>query len=405
MRKATIKEVKRLGKTVWQLDRLHPTKLDTAGNPARFKKIYPTEEEARQADATFILMEREGPTSSTSDPFITVEEYAQRFLKTYEASKRSQGTIRNMRCALDIHIIPAWGKRKMVDIHEGMIRELVYGREGMNQISQESFFQRLSVFLSWAVESKVIAQNPAKRMGKRLWSTRGGKAEIKAMDANQMALFFETCLQHHPILFPIYATLGWMGLRIGELLHLQVKDVTEDYLYVRNHNGHPHHLKTSKSKRNVEVSPDLWKVLEAYRERAKGLEPTSWFFFPADLPHPMDKDSEERVRKFLLHKMKRILKRTGSLSQTFNLHSFRHSFASQHIARGTSPKWVQQMLGHSTLSMTTETYGDAFQAKAPGATKEHSGESLPLSLRVGKGFGKLRVEESFKLLTGHMVPN
>jgi integrase len=37
-------------------------------------------------------------------------------------------------------------------------------------------------------------------------------------------------------------------------------------------------------------------------------------------------------------------------------HDLRHSTASLHLASGTHPKVVQEMLGHATISMTLDTY-------------------------------------------------
>ena len=37
-------------------------------------------------------------------------------------------------------------------------------------------------------------------------------------------------------------------------------------------------------------------------------------------------------------------------------HAFRHTFATRCLERGISPKVVQKILGHSTLSMTMDLY-------------------------------------------------
>jgi integrase len=41
----------------------------------------------------------------------------------------------------------------------------------------------------------------------------------------------------------------------------------------------------------------------------------------------------------------------------FTPHCLRHAFASLHIERGIQPKHLQVMMGHSTISMTMDTYG------------------------------------------------
>jgi integrase len=39
----------------------------------------------------------------------------------------------------------------------------------------------------------------------------------------------------------------------------------------------------------------------------------------------------------------------------------RHSFACWHIAKGRNAKWLQQQLGHSSITITFDVYGDWFK--------------------------------------------
>jgi hypothetical protein len=41
----------------------------------------------------------------------------------------------------------------------------------------------------------------------------------------------------------------------------------------------------------------------------------------------------------------------------------RHTFACLHIAAGCNPKWLQQQLGHSSIQITLDVYGDHFELK------------------------------------------
>ena len=56
-----------------------------------------------------------------------------------------------------------------------------------------------------------------------------------------------------------------------------------------------------------------------------------------------------------------MLQLTGLGDQDYTPHSMRHAFACFHIARGKSPKWIQQQMGHSSITITLDTYGDWFK--------------------------------------------
>ncbi|TMA84270.1 MAG: hypothetical protein E6J77_12975 [Deltaproteobacteria bacterium] len=49
--------------------------------------------------------------------------------------------------------------------------------------------------------------------------------------------------------------------------------------------------------------------------------------------------------------------RAARLPEHFTPHSLRHSYASILIAEGVSPAYVQRQLGHSTYTLTVDTYG------------------------------------------------
>ncbi|TMK06389.1 MAG: hypothetical protein E6G72_16915 [Alphaproteobacteria bacterium] len=52
------------------------------------------------------------------------------------------------------------------------------------------------------------------------------------------------------------------------------------------------------------------------------------------------------------------------LRPKYGMHGFRHAAASLFIEEGFSPKRVQDLMGHSTIQMTFDTYGHLFPAPA-----------------------------------------
>ena len=64
--------------------------------------------------------------------------------------------------------------------------------------------------------------------------------------------------------------------------------------------------------------------------------------------------------------MKKALKVAG-LPRHFSPHCLRHTYASQLLAQGESPVYVQRQLAHSTITLTVDTYGKWLRMEDKGA--------------------------------------
>ena len=70
--------------------------------------------------------------------------------------------------------------------------------------------------------------------------------------------------------------------------------------------------------------------------------------FPSTVGTPMNPDN------LVYRSFKPILKRAGLKEMRF--HDLRHSFATLMLEQGENPKVVQEILGHSQISLTLDTY-------------------------------------------------
>ena len=70
----------------------------------------------------------------------------------------------------------------------------------------------------------------------------------------------------------------------------------------------------------------------------------------------------------LSRRLHRVLRRVG-LPQV-RIHDLRHTAATLHLARGENPKIVQELLGHSNISLTMETYSHVTPAMHASAAKK-----------------------------------
>ncbi len=98
--------------------------------------------------------------------------------------------------------------------------------------------------------------------------------------------------------------------------------------------------KTENSQRNIPIAPDLYKILKTLRTTDNDYILTG-----------TNKLIEPRTfRKFYT----KMMKECGIIPIKF--HSLRHTFASINIENGTDIKTISEILGHSDISITLQTY-------------------------------------------------
>ena len=66
-------------------------------------------------------------------------------------------------------------------------------------------------------------------------------------------------------------------------------------------------------------------------------------------------------------KLERILKRAGLPYSHF--HDLRHTYATLLLSKGVHPKFVQELLGHATISITLDRYSYVIPAMEDQARK------------------------------------
>ncbi len=127
------------------------------------------------------------------------------------------------------------------------------------------------------------------------------------------------------------------GLRLKELLGLQVPDIDSGRMVLRIRRG------KGQKDRFVPLSPRLLEVLRAYWRACR---PHTWLFPGIDLHQPLTDGTVQRV-------CKRTAARAG-LSKRITPHTLRHSFATHLLEAGVDLLSVQVLLGHSHFNTTAK---------------------------------------------------
>lgn len=259
-----------------------------------------------------------------------------------------------------LYIEPTLGRRKLVDINATVLTSWLAGlrARGLAPATVRQAFRVLHSCLAVAVAHEVLVANPCARVT----PPKVAKSEMRALTADQLAtLVAETDERYRAMVL----VGGYCGLRFGELagLRRQRVDVARRRLQVveqLQHIGKTYRAKgeraefvtsTPKStagRRVVPMPALVAKTLAEHLEQNVGPEADA-LVFPAPTGGPL------RYRNFLGRTWQPAAARAGL--GDFAIHELRHTCASLAIAAGADVKVLQTMLGHSSATLTLDTYG------------------------------------------------
>ncbi|MEE8551820.1 MAG: site-specific integrase, partial [Desulfobacterales bacterium] len=152
----------------------------------------------------------------------------------------------------------------------------------------------------------------------------------------------------HKTLFMLAVTTG---LRQGELLGLKWTDIDwfNNQIHVNRTYNHFRFYdpKTKKSKRRVDVPPQMMKQLKEWKIACPSSD--LGLVFPNESCKPMSSLNMYN-RKFLPALKKAKLNK-------IRFHDLRHIYASLLIDQGENIKYIQNQMGHASIKITMDTYG------------------------------------------------
>jgi integrase/recombinase XerD len=153
------------------------------------------------------------------------------------------------------------------------------------------------------------------------------------LSLDEVSRFFAAVVayKHRMILMTAYSA----GLRISEVINLQVSDIDSARMVIRVRQG-----KRSKDRYTV-LSPVLWEMLRHYCWAAR---PVSYLFPGRSLHKPMSDSQVQRACKEAQVK--------AGFDKEITPHTFRHSFATHLLEAGTDLRVIQVLLGHSSPQTT-----------------------------------------------------
>lgn len=213
--------------------------------------------------------------------------------------------------------------------------------------------QRLRAILNFGLRNEYIEKNPFRQHDIKDASQR--KEEMHFWTIEEFKRFIVR--EQDPMYRAMFMVLYWTGLRRGEVIALQAKDIdfNKNTIVVNKTWDHLHQIatspKTTNSYREVQMTSELREVL---RDQISRLEKMPKFSGDAIL-FGFDHHVNEQTLKDHQVEACRL-----SGVKVIKIHEFRHSHASLLVNMGFSSFEISKRLGH-TQAMVENVYGHWFK--------------------------------------------
>lgn len=285
---------------------------------------------------------------------LSVEQFLLEYIENSLKNEVARNTYEQRLVQAKKHIIPHIGQIRLTDLSPVHIQKLY------NVLLEDyapSYVQNIGVLLTKALNQAMawgmIPRNPASLVKKPPTSRKNTK--IKVWTVEEQKRFLDYVEQLSPFYHALFLLALTSGLRQGELLalsreHVDTKNssVKVARTIVRLSRGlyigdRP---KTDSSVRTVRIPKKTSQVL---RRWLLVCPPNSM-----DLVFPSPKTNGILHPNSLMRALEKYIRESGVPEISF--HGLRHTFATTLLASGVNPKVVQEMLGHSTIKTTMDTY-------------------------------------------------
>jgi integrase len=294
----------------------------------------------------------------------TVAEFLTAWLEESARRTLRPSTFRSYRQIVRDHILPEIGNVRLARLSPQQVQRLINHRLESGLSPQSVLYVRgvLRRALNEALRWGLVARNVAALVQ----PPRVRRYEITPLDAEQAQRLLTAIRGDR--LEALFSVALAVGLRQGEALGLRWDDVDLDTGVLRVR----HALqavdgqlvlvdpKTSRSRRSIQLPSLAVDALREHRirqsaERARVGEAWSdqGFVFTSQMGRPLHGAT-------VTHRFQQLLATAGLPRQRF--HDLRHGCATLLLAQGVSPRVVMDVLGHSAITLTLNTYSHVVPA-------------------------------------------
>ena len=290
----------------------------------------------RIAEAKMARLITDGHDPFSTKANITIGEAAEKYLESRK-KKCTEETVRDLRSFCDLFVAHCGPDTLLRHLTQNVVEDY-YFQDRLALATQHGYYRRAKALLNWCAKQGWLDRSYTFELeAPRIPNTRHAylkKEEFQALN--------EHLEENTPWLAPVIRVAVGTGIRLRGMQQMRWADVSmqEGHIKVTGKGDH---------ERYVPIFPMVRETLESLNSHTEHVFTT---------PRRDHIHYHKTSRKF------KVAVRALDLSEDYNFHTLRHTFASWLVQEGTPLIRIQQWMGHSTIQVT-EGYAHLAESTKP----------------------------------------
>jgi integrase len=344
---------KKKGSGVWWIfiDHQGRRKAKKVGRDKKVAENIAKKVEAKLALGDMGLVENKTVTAAT------FEEYANTWKTLTVPATCKPSTVSDYKGILKNHVLPVFSKSTVNEINRFMVKKFLMKKitDGFASSTVTHMKNAVSGVLNLAVDDEVLPTNPAHNIGK-IFKRQNPKPKIDPFNVDELATLLDAYQIHFPRPYPLILTLARTGIRFGEGLGLQWKDIDFKGRFITIERSlSKGRLETPKNgqSRKVDMSQQLTNTLRELKHHRKvETLKRGWARMPEWVFVTMN--GEPYHESYIRRAFYKALEKANL--RKIRVHDLRHTYATLRISKGDNIADVSKQLGHHSVKFTMDIY-------------------------------------------------
>ena len=329
----------------------------------KHKKNFKTKKEAQLWTSNLeVNFDRQGYLAQDK---LTFNDLYEKWFKEEYQQQVKESTWAKTADIFRLHIIPVLGSKRIKSITVAQCQTIVHNwlKQGLKQYRRFRTYV-ISVF-DFGMRMEMSTRNPMAKTSIPKQKDHQQAPQIEFYEKSELVHFLECAYDYdNPQAFMLFRLLAFTGLRRGEALALQWRDVNFDTGEISinktqslgdNWRIVTQTPKTNSSFRTITTDPKTMQLLHKWRL----LQVKQYFQLGFNANHSKQlvfasKDNQPLVPSMPDHWNRSICKAYDL--RRIKIHAFRHTFCTLSFEAGATINEVSKTLGHSDLKITQQIY-------------------------------------------------